>query len=47
MIKLAKLRSYMYSPKYMFGFEIPRNNKHALELDENNGNTKWKDATNQ
>ena len=29
----------------MFGFEIPRNYKHALELDEKNGNTRWKDTT--
>ena len=45
MVKQAKLRSYKYSPKYMFGFEIPRSYKHALELDEKNGNTRWKDAT--
>ena len=45
MVKQAKLRSYKYSPKYMFGFEVPRNYAHALELDKKNGNTKWKDST--
>ena len=45
MINQAKLRSYRHSPKYMFGFEIPRNYKHALELDKKNGNTRWQDAT--
>ena len=29
----------------MFGFEIPRNYKHSLELDKKNGNTRWQDAT--
>ena len=45
MVKQAKLRSYSTAPKYMFGYEIPRNYKHALELDARNGNTKWQDCT--
>ena len=30
--------------RYKFGVELPRNTKHALELDRNNGNTLWKEA---
>ena len=33
MANQAKLRSYRYAPKYMFGFEVSRNYNHALELD--------------
>ena len=29
----------------MFGFEVPRNYNHALELDKKNGNTRWQDCT--
>ena len=29
----------------MFGYEVPKNHKHALELDKRNGNTKWQDCT--
>jgi hypothetical protein len=28
----------------MFGYQIPRNYSHALELDQLNGNSKWYDA---
>ena len=45
MINQAKLRSYRHAPKYMFGFEIPRNYNHALELDKRNRNTRWQDCT--
>lgn len=33
--------------KMKFGVEIPRNVKHALELDAQNGNTLWLDAINK
>ena len=45
MANQANLRSYRYAPKYMFGFEVPRNYNHALELDKKNGNTRWQDCT--
>ena len=45
MVRQAKLRSYKTSRKYMFGFQIPRNYAEALKLDEQNGNTRWKDYT--
>ena len=44
LIKQAKLRSYRLRPKYKYGFEVPRNYEHALELDRRNGNTSWSDA---
>ncbi len=45
MVNQAKLRSYRHSPKYMFGYEVPRDYDHALQLDQRNGNSKWKDCT--
>ena len=44
MVNQAKLRSYRTAPKYMFGYEIPRDYEHAKALDERNGNTKWQDC---
>ena len=32
------------SRKYKRGWEVPRDNAHALQLDIQNGNNKWKDA---
>ena len=45
MANQAKLRSYRHSPKYMFGFEVPKDYKQAQVLDQKNGNTRWSDAT--
>ena len=42
---LAKLRKYSTSAKYKYGFEIPRDYRHAVEIDQRNDNTKWQDAT--
>jgi len=44
-VNQAKLRSFRTAPRYKYGFEVPRNYKHAMELDKRNGNTKWYDAT--
>jgi hypothetical protein len=46
MANQAKLRSFRLAPKYKYGFEIPRDYKHAVELDEKHGTTRWVDATN-
>jgi hypothetical protein len=43
-VKQAKLRSFRVSPKYKYGYSIPRNYKEAIEFDKRNGNTKWQDA---
>jgi hypothetical protein len=39
------MKSYRQSPKYKFGYRIPKDYEEALKLDELNQNTKWKDAT--
>ena len=40
----AKLSSYQSSPLFKFGYQVPRNDKDGLTLDEKNGNTKYRDA---
>jgi hypothetical protein len=45
MANQAKLRSFRLAPKYKYGFEILRDYKHAIELDEKHGTTRWVDAT--
>ena len=45
MANQAKLRSYNTAPRFKYGFEIPRNYKHAVWLDNRNGNSRWQDAT--
>jgi hypothetical protein len=44
MANQAKLRSYRTSPKFKYGFELPRNYEHVISLDRRNGNKKWQDA---
>ena len=44
MVNQAKLRSYNTAPRYQYGFEVPRDYKHALRLDERNGNTRWRES---
>jgi hypothetical protein len=38
MANQAKLRSFRTAPKHKYGFEVPRNYNHAIQLDERNGN---------
>ena len=45
MINQAKLRSFRTAPKYMYGFMVPRDYKHACQLDAINKNNKWQDST--
>ena len=44
-INQTKIRQVMRSATYQFGYLIPRDDKHALELDKLNGNSRWYDAT--
>ena len=46
MLKQAKLSQSRQrkGPIYMFGVQVPRNEKEAYELDKKNGNSKWQDA---
>ncbi|CAJ1950917.1 unnamed protein product, partial [Cylindrotheca closterium] len=45
MVNQAKLRSFRTAPRYMYGFEIPKDYNDALRLDRIHGNTKWHDCT--
>ena len=44
-INQSKIRQVRRSTVYQFGFLLPKYNKQALQLDEQNGNSKWYDAT--
>ena len=44
-INQTKTRHVQRSATYQFGYLIPRDYKHALELDKINGNSRWYDAT--
>ena len=44
-INQTKIRHVRRSATYQFGCLIPRDNRHALELDKLNGNSRWYDAT--
>ena len=45
LINQVKLRNFRNKPKFKYGYEIPKNFKHAVEIDKRNGNTLWQDAT--
>ena len=44
-INQSKIRQVMRSAVYQFGFLIPKDYKQALQLYEQNGNSKWYDTT--
>jgi hypothetical protein len=44
MLNHSKLKSIKQSPKYKFGYQVPRNSRDATELDKRSGTTRWKDA---
>ena len=44
-INQTMIRQVRRSATYQFGYVIPSDYKHALELDKLNGNSKWHDAT--
>ena len=44
-INQSKIRQVRSSAVYQFGILIPKDYKQALQLDEQNGNSKWYDAT--
>ena len=45
MVNQAKLKSFRTAPRYKYGYEVPRDYAHAVELDKRNGNTLWQDST--
>ena len=44
-INQTKIRQVRRSTTYQFGYLIPKDYKHALDLDKINGNSRWYDAT--
>jgi len=44
MANQAKLQSFCTAPIYQFGILIPRNHKHAMELDQLHGNDLWRES---
>ena len=44
MVKQAKMSSERNGPFYKFGVRVPRSKAEARKLDEEAGNTKWRDA---
>ena len=44
LINKAKLKSRHGTPVYMYGHEVPRNHREAVELDKKNGDRKWQDS---
>ena len=42
--KKSEYRQAKASRKYKHGWEVPRDYAHALQLDIQNGNNKWKDV---
>ena len=45
LINQVKFWKFGNKTKFNYGFEIPRNHKHATEIDKQNGITLWQDAT--
>jgi len=41
MANQAKLCSYCTAPNYKYGYEVPNDFRHAVQIDEKCGNTKW------
>ena len=43
-LKKSEYRQAKASRRYKHGWEVPRDYAHALQLDVQNGNNKWRDA---
>jgi len=41
MANQAKLHSYCTALEYKYGYDVPNDFKHAVQIDEKCGNTKW------
>ena len=44
LLLLSKIKARVSKTTHKYGIEIPTSVKHALEVDEKNGNTLWRDA---
>src|SRR5687767_2171592 len=40
----AKIRAFYSTPKFKYGFEIPSDYRHAVQMDHRNDNINWQDA---
>ncbi len=45
MVNQVKLQLYQMAPRYKYGYEVPCDYCHAVELDNWNDNNKWQDST--
>ena len=43
-VNQVRYRNNRLKPVYKFGYRVPRNREEAMEIDEQEGNDKWKDA---
>ena len=41
---VSPYNSFCLRPKYKYGFEVPQDYRHAMQLHKQNGNTKWQEA---
>ena len=46
LINQTRIKQFRRAPKYKFGVQIPYDYKEAMRFDAENGNDKWKQATN-
>ena len=44
MLNQSRLKSFRRAPIYKNGFRVPRTPEEAIEIDKENGNTRWQDA---
>ncbi len=44
MLNQSKLKAFRTRTRYKYGYIVPNDHDHAMRLDRQNGNTKWKDS---
>ena len=44
---IAKVKSKYWERSHKFGIKVPKSVKEALRIDEENGDTQWRDAINK
>jgi hypothetical protein len=45
MVNQSHIKATRNSPRYKFGYRIPRNYNEVMQFDLKNGNTLWREAT--
>jgi hypothetical protein len=46
MVNQSRIKANRNTPRYKFGYRIPRNYNEVMQFDLKNGNTLWREATN-